>query len=188
MRIDAGDKNRALADLASPAGNATRARDRRWNAKQHPKGWAARVSLGCRRIRPATPCRSQPQPLLLYSRSRGVLGYAFPLSHSHPAARLTLPKRGKRCAHLDKLNYKLDGSLVATRGNLVGVWICMIYTRSPLLFDIIQPPSLPPLPPPSPHAQVELSMTDNFRIPRVTIPFDYWSNAIFGLNLPIPWI
>lgn len=43
------------------------------------------------------------------------------LSHSHPAARLTLPKRGKRCAHLDKLNYKLDGSLVATRGNLVGV-------------------------------------------------------------------
>lgn len=42
-------------------------------------------------------------------------------SQSHPAARLTLPKRGKRCAHLDKLNYKLDGSLVATRGNLVGV-------------------------------------------------------------------
>lgn len=28
--------------------------------------------------------------------------------------------RARRCAHLDKLNYKLDGSLVATRGNVVG--------------------------------------------------------------------
>lgn len=27
--------------------------------------------------------------------------------------------RVERCAHLDKLNYKLDGSLVATRGSVV---------------------------------------------------------------------
>lgn len=41
------------------------------------------------------------------------------------------PSSASRCAHLDKLNYKLDGSLVATRGNVVGAWICMIYTRNP---------------------------------------------------------
>lgn len=43
---------------------------------------------------------------------------------SHPTAAiqsLDLPlARARRCAHLDKLNYKLDGSLVATRGNVVG--------------------------------------------------------------------
>lgn len=32
------------------------------------------------------------------------------------------------CTHLDKLNYKLDGSLVAaTFGNVVDIWIWMIY-------------------------------------------------------------
>lgn len=81
--------------------------NRRWNAKQ-PKGWTF-----CRR-RFVEAHRRQP---------------------SHPTAAiqsLDLPlARARRCAHLDKLNYKLDGSLVATRGNVVGAWICMIYTRNP---------------------------------------------------------
>lgn len=81
--------------------------NRRWNAKQ-PKGWTL-----CRR-RFVEAHRQQP---------------------SHPTAAIQssdLPlARARRCAHLDKLNYKLDGSLVATRGNVVGAWICMIYTRNP---------------------------------------------------------
>lgn len=54
--------------------------------------------------------------------------------HRHQANRLggsPTSLQPRRCAHLDKLNYKLDGSLVATRGNVVGAWICMIYTRNP---------------------------------------------------------
>jgi len=43
---------------------------------------------------------------------------------SHPTTAIQSPDlplaRARRCAHLDKLNYKLDGSLVATRGNVVG--------------------------------------------------------------------
>lgn len=56
---------------------------------------------------------------------------AEPSDHRHPVTRPPFSPRQARCAHLDKLNYKLDGSLVATRGNVVGAWICMIYTRNP---------------------------------------------------------
>lgn len=89
--------------------------NRRWNAKQS-KGWAvAWLSLnhfGCHSL------------------------YSCNSTHLSLSRWVYFGSQTKRCAHLDKLNYKLDGSLVATRGNVVAeyVWFTQGTRFSSILF------------------------------------------------------